>query len=298
VAKRGGVEVARDEVATAGAPRTVRLTPDRKVITADGKSLSFVTADIVDDHGVVVPGADNLISFQVHGGKLAGLDNGRQESAENYQASARTAFNGKALAIVQSGQGAGLITITARSAGLRPAMTAVIATGPRQMNRQPMPQPAPEVPAASPAAPIADASYSGTPDTIPAAMLDGVTSSGGWSNYYAKQATALLPAISRAHASEWVSVSWPHAQRLDSIQSYFTTDTVRALPATIAVTYWDGHAFLPVRNPRIEWAAGSGQPTRLTFDPVTTSRLKLDMTSRSPGGANGFLQIAELTVNG
>jgi beta-galactosidase len=70
------------------------------------------------------------------------------------------------------------------------------------------------------------------------------------------------------------------------------------LPASIEVTYWDGHGFIPVHNPRIEWATSSNQPTRITFDPVATSRIKLDMTSRSPGSAHGFLQIAELTVNG
>jgi beta-galactosidase len=297
VAKRGGVEVARDEVATSGAPRAVRLTPDRKVIAADGKSLSFVTADVVDEHGVVVPDADNLISFQVNGGKLAGLDNGRQESAENYHASARTAFNGKALAIVQSGQNGGQITVTARAAGLRPATTAIFATGgSRQASAESASTPALDAPAAT--GPIADASYSGAPTTLPAAMLDGVTGSGGWSNYYNKQATALLPAVSRAHASDWVSVSWPQPQQLGSVQAFFTTDASRALPAGIRVTYWDGHGFVPVRDPRIEWATGSGQPTRITFDPVTTARIKLDMTSRSPGGPDGFLQIAELTFGG
>jgi beta-galactosidase len=40
-------------------------------------------------------------------------------------------------------------------------------------------------------------------------MLDGTTTSGGWSNFYNKSATNTLPSVSKAHASEWVSVSWP-----------------------------------------------------------------------------------------
>ena len=44
----------------------------------------------------------------------------------------------------------------------------------------------------------------------------------------------------------------------------------------------------------IDWAAASGQPTTLTFDPVTTTRVRITMTSPSPGTSAGFLAIAEL----
>jgi osmoprotectant transport system ATP-binding protein len=56
---------------------------------------------------------------------LAGLDNGRQEDAENYKASTRQAFNGKALAIVASGDRPGPITVTG---------TATTATAPKTSN--------------------------------------------------------------------------------------------------------------------------------------------------------------------
>jgi len=39
---------------------------------------------------------------------------------------------------------------------------------------------------------------------------------------------------------------------------------------------------------------GSNQPTTLTFDPVRSSQLRLDMTSAAPGTGGGFLMIAEL----
>ncbi|MFD8496714.1 glycoside hydrolase family 2 TIM barrel-domain containing protein [Amycolatopsis sp. NPDC059657] len=290
VAKRGGVEVARDEVSTAGTPRGIRLTPDRKVL-GNGTSLAFITADIVDERGVVVPQADNMLSFDVRGGRLAGLDNGQEESAENYQASSRKAFNGKALAIVAPGSSAGPVVITARSPGLRTALTTVLSGGGGTVVRPSL------GPSAPPKAtrPSADASYSGAANTIPAAMLDGNTVSGGWSNYYTKRATALLPAVSRAHTTEWVSVSGLGPGQIGNVQAYFTTDTARALPAAIDVSYWDGQRFLPVRGARIEWATGSNQPTRITFEPVHASRIKLAMTSRAPGTATGFLQIAELT---
>ncbi len=285
VAKRGGVEVARDEVRTAGEPHALRLTPDRRVTKADGKSLTFVTAEVVDRAGVVVPDADDLISFQVRGGTLAGLDNGRQESAENYQASSRTAFNGKALAMVRSGQSAA-ITVTARAPGLRAASTVVVAAGGRpgraQVTADPGPAPVP--------APAADASYSGARDTIPAAMLDGNAST-YWSNYYLKRATGLLPAVSRAHAADWVSLPAPDGP-VSSVHASFVADAAHALPASISVSYWNGAKFVPVRDAKIEW----GSAVNITFAPVRTDRLRLDLTSSAPGTTQGFLGISQASV--
>jgi beta-galactosidase len=71
---------------------------------------------------------------------------------------------------------------------------------------------------------------------------------------------------------------------------------VHSLPAAIRVSWWNGQAFVPVANPRITWAAGSNQPTRVTFDPVSTTAIRLDLDSSHPGAGNGFLQIAELTA--
>jgi beta-galactosidase len=287
VATRDGRVVATDVLRTAGSPYTVRLTPDRRTIPADGRSLSYVTADVVDRHGVVVPGADNALRFTVAGGSLAGLDNGREESAENYQARTRTAFNGKALAIVRSGRG-GPITVTVTGAGLRPASTVI--RGGRGAA-------APPGPVTPPPAPVgADAGYSGAPNTIPAAMLDGNTTSGGWSNYYNKAATALLPAISLAHANEWVSVSWSPSRTVGTVQPYFTIGAGRALPAAIEVSVLRGGRYVPVRHPQITWATASNQPTTITFDPVHTTSVRLDLRSAAPGTPQGFLQIAELQV--
>ncbi|MGW6929242.1 glycoside hydrolase family 2 TIM barrel-domain containing protein [Lentzea sp. NPDC054927] len=285
VARKGGVEVARDEVRTAGEPHALRLTPDRRVTKADGKSLTFVTAEVVDRAGVVVPDADDLISFQIRGGSLAGLDNGRQESAENYQASSRTAFNGKALAMVRSGQSP-VVSVTARAAGLRTATTLVAATGGRpgnvQVTADPIPAPLP--------APTADASYSGAPGTIPAAMLDGNTST-YWSNYYLKRPTGLLPAVSRAHATDWVSLPVPEGSA-GSVQASFLTDAAHALPTSIAVSYWNGEKFVPVRDAKIDW----GGSASITFAPVRTDRLRLDLTSSAPGTNHGFLGISQASV--
>ena len=60
---RGGAVVVSEEVKTAGAAAKVALSVDRSTISADGKDLAFVTADIQDATGIVVPTAANAVSF-------------------------------------------------------------------------------------------------------------------------------------------------------------------------------------------------------------------------------------------
>jgi beta-galactosidase len=448
VARKNGVRVARDELRTAGDPYTLRLTPDKHVIAANGNSLSFVTVEVVDADGVVVPGANNLIEFSVSGGVLAGLDNGRQESAEGYKGPARSAFHGMALAIIQSTEDDGPITIRATSAGLIPGTTTVwsiddhakrhgaggvgrvdpvyvrtpvgrtpvlpdvvrvvradgstrfaavkweslaksakkigtttvkgtvaglgslaraviTAYEPSDVDAWSTKVPVGQSPTLPPTARViysdgvdqwlpvtwhavpessyafsgkvvvdgivkgtrlhataevfvtdnfspgqniaatssatsasADASYSGRNDSRPEFVLDGTTSMGGWSNFFNKEATALLPSVSSAHAVDWVSIGWPTQQTFGEIRPHFTTDGSRALPASVSVSYWDGDSWVPVTGLTITWATASNAPSSLTFNPVSTSGIRLDMTSAAPGTTSGFLQMTEFQVVG
>ncbi|MFF3162399.1 glycoside hydrolase family 2 TIM barrel-domain containing protein [Streptomyces sp. NPDC003273] len=294
VARRDGRTVATDVLRTAGAPHAVRLTADRGSAPADGRSLVFVTAEIVDAHGVVVPDAGHLISFSVTGGSLAGVDNGRQESAERYQASTRTAFHGKALAIVRTGGAAGTLAVTARVAGLRGDTARVRTTPAGPAAATPVNAFGPDRPAPV-GHPHADASYSGRPDTLPAAMLDGDPAT-GWSNAFVKPATALLPAFGGARARDWVSVDFGRPRTLDRVAVSFTVDATHARPAEAAVEVWDGHAYAPVNGARTDWATASDSPTVITFDAVRGSRLRLTLTSADPGGTGGAVRISRLDV--
>lgn len=117
--KRGGTVVATEELKTAGNPAQIKLTADRTDIAADGRDLVFVTADVQDADGVLVPTGTNSITFAVSGpGKIAGVDNGDPTDTTAYVSPTRKAFSGKALAIVQSTGTAGQITVTATSSGL------------------------------------------------------------------------------------------------------------------------------------------------------------------------------------
>jgi beta-galactosidase len=142
------------------------------------------------------------------------------------------------------------------------------------------------------------ASDFGNSTTLPATMLDGDTST-FWSNRYSKVRTQTLPDVTNAHPRDWVSVTWPSAQRLSEIDALFITDANDQLPASIKVSYWDGQAWVPVGNQSVTFATASNAPTAITFSPVNTTQLKLDMTSASPNDpVTGNLAISELKFPG
>jgi beta-galactosidase len=296
VARGDGRVVATDVLRTAGAPHAVRLTADRTSLAADGRSLVFVTADVVDARGVVCPDAENLITFDVAGGSLAGLDNGREESAERYQATTRTAFHGKALAVVRSGSKPGALKVTARAAGLRAGTATLRTTHARSAATTAAAAFQPEHPAV-PNYPYADASYSGRPDTLPAAMLDGDAAT-GWSNGFAKSATPLLPAFSGARPEDWVSVDYGRTRGFDRVEISFTVDATHSLPASVEAAVWDGRRYVPVTGAAVDWATASEVPTVVTFDAVRGSRLRLTLTSGRPGEAVGAVRISKLQAPG
>ncbi|MBN2717681.1 MAG: glycoside hydrolase family 2 protein [Deltaproteobacteria bacterium] len=117
-ATRGGDEVV-DTVKTAGQAASLALSADRNTIAADGRDLAFVTVDVVDSEGILVPRAGNTVDFTVEGpGRLIGLDNGDGTNHESYKGTSYSAFSGKLMAIVQSNGDAGEIKVTASSSGI------------------------------------------------------------------------------------------------------------------------------------------------------------------------------------
>lgn len=117
--KKGGSVVATDAIKTAGAAAKVALTADRSHLRADGKDLVFITADVTDADGSLVPTAENSLSFSVTGpGEIVGVDNGNPIATSMYKATSRKAFSGKALAIVRSQKMAGSVVVSVNSSGL------------------------------------------------------------------------------------------------------------------------------------------------------------------------------------
>ncbi|MCW3090625.1 MAG: Beta-galactosidase [Ferruginibacter sp.] len=126
ISRKDGKLVLVKQINTAGAPARIRLTADRQVINASENDLSFVTVQVLDKSGNLVPVADNLVNFEIAGnGSIAGVDNGAQTSMEPFKARTHKAFNGLCLAIIQSGNKAGKITLTASSKGLQSAVITI-----------------------------------------------------------------------------------------------------------------------------------------------------------------------------
>src|SRR5690606_12470427 len=122
VSRKQGAEVLTKELHTAGKPAKIELIADRSSIGTDGKDLSFITVKILDDEGIVVRSADNLIKFKVTGqGFLIAVDNGSPTSHERCKTDSRKVVNGLALPIVQSSGAIGDIKVEATCADLQSA---------------------------------------------------------------------------------------------------------------------------------------------------------------------------------
>lgn len=122
--KEGNV-IAEDVVYTAGAANSVVLSGEKAFIKNDGRDLLYVEATVADSAGIMVPTANNRITFHVEGGEIVALDNGDPRDREPFRgtnnhnnsntSNSRKAFNGKALAIIRAKKGAEQIVVTAEA---------------------------------------------------------------------------------------------------------------------------------------------------------------------------------------
>ena len=116
VSYKDGSPWANAAVRTTGPAVAVRLTADRESISADGKDLLYVTADVVDAQGLIVPTADNMIEFSVSGGgQIVATDNGDPADLLAFPSASRKAFSGKALVILKATGGDELIRLSGLS---------------------------------------------------------------------------------------------------------------------------------------------------------------------------------------
>ncbi|HVM50301.1 MAG TPA: beta-galactosidase GalA [Candidatus Acidoferrum sp.] len=117
-----GKLVATDTVETTGAPARIVLSPERKVLRADGEDAVVVPVSVVDAEGRVVPITDNRISFEIAvQGRILGVSNGDPSDHDSDRANNRKAFHGRCIAVIGAGPKPGTIELTATSPGLKPA---------------------------------------------------------------------------------------------------------------------------------------------------------------------------------
>ena len=131
VGSRDGKVVMTVDIATTGKPAKIALSADRPHIWADGRDAVHITATVVDAKGLVVPEADNMLTFDVQGaGTLLGLDAGDPSSHESYHSGKVKSLHGMCIAIVQSNAKSGKITVTASSPSIGSTTLDIVAGKP------------------------------------------------------------------------------------------------------------------------------------------------------------------------
>ena len=129
VGRKGGKIVLQEEIKTTGSPAAIRLTADRSEIKTSAKDVAHVKVEVVDENGLVVPNADNMIELSTEGaGKLIGFDNGKPNDPTSMKSNRRAVFNGLALAVIQSTDKEGGVKIKATSPGLREGVIEINST--------------------------------------------------------------------------------------------------------------------------------------------------------------------------
>ena len=114
-----GKQAATYELRTAGRPTQILLSADRASIAPIWDDVSYVTATVADDNGVIVPNANDLISFKIGGpGVIAAVDSADNNSHEPFQATARRAYRGGCFVIIKA-IAAGKMTLEASGSGLK-----------------------------------------------------------------------------------------------------------------------------------------------------------------------------------
>ena len=130
VAKNKGVVVATYELRTAAKAAKIVLASDRMKITSEWDDVSYITASIVDENGILIPGAGDLITFNITGpGFIAAVDSADNSSHESFRASERRAYQGRCFAIIRANAISGRITLTASAPGLKAASINIEAIG-------------------------------------------------------------------------------------------------------------------------------------------------------------------------
>jgi len=101
---------------TAGEPSALRLTPDRRVITADGQDLSFITVEVVDNKGWLCPDAAIPCEAIVKGeGQFLAFASADLKDRESYTSPRVTTWKGRALLVVRSTEKKGRTQISIKS---------------------------------------------------------------------------------------------------------------------------------------------------------------------------------------
>jgi beta-galactosidase len=116
---KDGKEMESKILKTTGKPAKIRVTADRSEIKANRNDLSYLTVEVTDEAGNLVPDTELPVHFTVSGaGELAAVENGNPKDLKSFRQPQVNSFRGKCLVILRPTGVSGEIKLKAESAGL------------------------------------------------------------------------------------------------------------------------------------------------------------------------------------
>ncbi|MBP5285530.1 MAG: DUF4982 domain-containing protein, partial [Kiritimatiellae bacterium] len=126
IAYRNGHPIGEDSRKTAGKAAAIRLTPEKPAL-ADGE-LVFVKVEIVDEDGIALPLADNLVEFSLEGpGEIVAAANASHSDLQSFaDVGSRRLYFGKAAVVIRRNGGSGdPVKLFASAKGVRKAVVSL-----------------------------------------------------------------------------------------------------------------------------------------------------------------------------
>lgn len=117
-----GKRAAEKIIKTAGKPHHIVLSSNREVLDANGDDLAYITVQVADKDGNIIPTDNRRIKFSVSGsGSFEATANGDPTSLLSFQNPEMDLFSGAATAIIRSGNERGDLVFSANAKGVKPA---------------------------------------------------------------------------------------------------------------------------------------------------------------------------------
>ena len=117
-----GSVAAQKIIRTPGKPHHLVATSSRKTLDADGEDLAYITIQVADKEGNLIPTDSRNVTFHVRGaGTFEATANGDPRSLSSFQNPAIELFSGAATAIVRSAKSPGKLIFEVNSPGLKSA---------------------------------------------------------------------------------------------------------------------------------------------------------------------------------
>lgn len=128
---KDGNRAAEKIVRTAGKPHQLVVTSNTDKLAANGDDLAYLTVQVADKDGNIVPTDSRRVKFNVTGaGSFEATANGDPTCVLPFQNAEMDLFSGAATAIVRSGEQPGEIKFTVSAKGVKPATCTINVVNP------------------------------------------------------------------------------------------------------------------------------------------------------------------------